>query len=222
MTRARTHIRAVGISPLIQPLLEAVLCVVVSLVHRVVTTFGMRLFRRNHDWHMAPAAEALPQTKPDIHQKASHHQHGSFSGKRSASRESRLEHPKGQADTPLETINRDSRDKPENDPGDVAPLEACPLARVPGDLSPEARRAQGEGRDPDSAQHALPKRTALSPLILTNVGIQGRLCALSRPAASSLHTQATRSWIPTPHPEPARSAESKGAGMSGESCLQSA
>ena len=148
MTRARTHIRAVGISPLIQPLLEAVLCVVVSLVHRVAATFGMRLFRRNHDWHMAPAAEALPQTKPDIHLKDPTTPTASFSG---LSRESLLDPPKGLAISPLETINRDSRDKPENDPGDVEALEAG-KARVPG-----------AGRDPDSARSADLTRTSSHP-----------------------------------------------------------
>ena len=43
---------------------------------------------------------------------------------------------------------------------------------------------------------------ALSPLIPTNVGIQGGGRTLSRPAASNLRTQHTRSRIPTPHPEP--------------------
>ena len=204
MTRARTHIRAVGISPLIQPLLEAVLCVVVSLVHRVAATFGMRFNHRPRDWHTGKMREALPQTKPDIHLKDLTSPTVSFSG---LSRESLLDHPKGLAISPLETINRDSRDKPENDPVDVEALEAG-KARVPGDLSPEARRAQGEGRDPASAHCALLTRTALTPLIPTNVGIQGRPCVLFRPAASSLHTQANRSWIPA------------FAGMSGGCCLE--
>ena len=42
----------------------------------------------------------------------------------------------------------------------------------------------------------------LSPLIPTNVGIQGELPTLSHLAASSLHTRANRSRIPTAHPEP--------------------
>ena len=42
---------------------------------------------------------------------------------------------------------------------------------------------------------------ALSPLIPTNVGIQGRTRSLSRPAASIVHTRRTRSRIPKPHPE---------------------
>jgi len=48
------------------------------------------------------------------------------------------------------------------------------------------------------ATHAL----ALSPLIPTKVGIQGRTRSLSRLAASNLRSQHTRSRIPTPHTEP--------------------
>ena len=104
MTRARSHTWAVGISPLIQLLLEAVLCVVVSLVQGVRATFRMRFKHRARDWHTGSVREALPQTKPDIHIK--------------------------EQDTSL---------------------EARPLARVPGG-----------GRDPASAQSALPTRTTIS------------------------------------------------------------
>ena len=88
-----------------------------------------------------------------------------------------MDHPTGQAVSPLEPINRDSRDKPENDPVDVATLEAG-NARVPG-----------EGWDPVSARSALSTRTALTPLIPTNVGILVRPCVLFRLAASSPHQQ---------------------------------
>jgi len=142
MTRARSHTWAVGITPLIQPLLEAVLCVVMSLVHSVVATFGMRRCGGRRDWHTHSGPSALPQTKPDIHLKDPATPTESLSA---LCRESLLEHPKGFALGPLETLNRDSRDKPENDTGGVeAPagaLEACPLARVPGG-----------GRGPASAQ----------------------------------------------------------------------
>ena len=155
MTRARSHTWAVGISPLIQPLLEAVLCVFVSLVHSVRATFGMRRWIGTRDWHTQSETSALPQTKPDIRKKASPNQQRSFSGKRSASRESRLETSWGKADRPLETLNRESRHKAENDTVGIAPivaksaeLEACLLARVPGG-----------GRGPASAQRALPART---------------------------------------------------------------
>ena len=159
MTQARTTAPGLGNPPLIQLLLEAVACAFVCLVETVRATFGMRFNRRDHDWHMTPAHDALPQTKPDTHQKASHHQQRSFSGKRSASRESWLETPWGQTDIPLETRNRDSRHKAENDTVEAATivanrddLEACLLARIPG-----------AGRDPASAQRALLTRTTVIP-----------------------------------------------------------
>ncbi len=67
MTRARPLAPGLGNPPLLQRLLDAVTCAFVCLVQGVRATFGMRFNRRPHDWHMAPAAEALPQTKPDIH-----------------------------------------------------------------------------------------------------------------------------------------------------------
>ena len=208
MTRARPLAPGLGNPPLLQRLLDAVTCAFVCLVQGVVTTFGMRSNRRPHDWHMGSSHEALPQTKPDIHLKEAPTPTVSFSG---LSRESLLDHPTGLAISPSETINQDSRDKPENDPVDVeAPEQEPGKARLPHDLLPEARRAQGEGGDPASAQSPLPKRTAFTPLIPTNVGSQGEPCALFRPAASSLPTQANRSWIPT------------FVGMSGGCCLESA
>ena len=153
MTRARSHTWAVGISPLIQPLLEAVLCVFVSLVHSVRATFGMRRWIGTRDWHTQSETSALPQTKPDIRKKASPNQQRSFSGKRSASRESRLEPQWGPADHPLEALNQDSRDKPENDTVEVEAPEpkAGLLARAPC-----------AGGDPVSAQRALLPRTSLT------------------------------------------------------------
>lgn len=141
MTRARTLASGLGNPPLLQLLLDAVTCAFVCLVQGVAATFGMRFNHRARDWHTVSVREALPQTKPDIHQKASPHQHGSFSGKRSASRESRLENPKGQADTPLETINRDSRHKAENDPVDVDRLATSLSIRVPREGGGSGQRA---------------------------------------------------------------------------------
>ncbi len=161
MTRARSHTWAVGISPLIQPLLEAVLCVVMSLVQGVVATFGMRRWIGQRDWHAQSGTQALPQTKPDIQSQDPTTPTESLSA---LCRESLLANPRGLANDPLETLNRDSRDRPENDTVDVEALEAG-KARVPGDLSLEARRAQGEGRDPASAQRALVTRTILSAVI---------------------------------------------------------
>jgi len=164
MTRARTASYGVVTPPPLDRWIDAVLMLCVCLVQGVAATFGMRLSRRTHDWHMATGEQVLPQTKPDIHIKDSTTPTESLSA---LCRESLLANPRGLASDPLETLNRDSRDKPENDTVDLeAPagaLEACPLARVPGDLSPEARRAQGEGRDPVSAHSALTSRTTVIP-----------------------------------------------------------
>ena len=166
MTRARTHIRAVGISPLIQPLLEAVLCVVVSLVHHVVTTFGMRRRRKPRDWHTQHPSSALPQTKPGIHLKDPTTPTESCSGR---SRASLLATPKGLATGPLEILNRESRDKPETDAGEV---EA-----TAGALEAGKGRVPGGGRDSARVQRALPTRTALIPLFLAFAGMSGEDCA---------------------------------------------
>ncbi len=161
MTRARPLASGLGNPPLLQRLLDAVTCAFVCLVQGVAATFGMRSWIGQRDWHTHSGTSALPQTKPDIHIKDPTTFTESLSG---LSRESLLANPRGLANDPLETLNRDSRDKPENDPVDVEALEAG-KARVPGDLSLEARRAQGEGRDPASAQSALPARTILSTVI---------------------------------------------------------
>ena len=148
MTRARTHTHGLGNPPLIQLLLDAVLCAFVSLVQGVAATFGMRFKHRARDWHTGSMREALPQTKPDIHIKDPTTLTESLSA---LCRESLLANPKGLALSPLETLNRDSRDRPENDTVDVEALEAC-KARVPG-----------EGRDPVSAHSALTTSTTVIP-----------------------------------------------------------
>ncbi len=134
MTRARNLAPGLGNPPLLQLLLDAVTCAFVCLVQGVATTFGMRFNRRTHDWHMGSSQEALPQTKPDIHTEEELTPTVSFSG---LSRESLLDHPKGLTNNPLETINQDSRDKPENDPVDVpAGVPAGVPADVPADVRP--------------------------------------------------------------------------------------
>jgi hypothetical protein len=82
------------------------------------------------------------------------------------------------------------------------PLEACPLARVPG-----------AGRDPASAHRALITRTSFSPLISAKAGIMGGPCGVFRFAASSPHIRANRSRIPA-----LILSVSKDAGMSGHGC----
>ena len=135
MTQARTNAPGLGNPPLIQLLLEAVACAFVCLVETVRATFGMRFNRRDHDWHMTPAHEALPQTKPDTYLKEAT---APTESRSALCRMSLLENPQGLADDPREAITCARDDA----------LEACPLARVPG-----------EGRDPASAQRALATRT---------------------------------------------------------------
>ena len=66
--------------------------------------------------------------------------------------------------------------------------------------NPSAPRAL-TGPPPSRGTRLATPMLALSPLIPTNVGIQGRTRTLSRLAASIVHTRRTRSRIPTPHPE---------------------
>jgi hypothetical protein len=66
---------------------------------------------------------------------------------------------------------------------------------------PSAPRAL-TGPPPSRGMRLATPTLALSPLIPTKVGIQGRTRTLFRRAASSLHTLQNRSRIPTPHPEP--------------------
>ena len=150
MTRARTASYGVVTPPPLDRWIDAVLMLFASLVQGVVATFGMRRWIGQRDWHAQSGSSALPQTKPDIHLKEDTIPTESLSA---LCRESLLEHPKGLTNDPVETRNQDSRDKPENDPVDAEALEAG-KARVPGG-----------GRDPASAQSALPTRTIPSTVI---------------------------------------------------------
>lgn len=72
MTRARNRTHGLGKPPLIQLLLEAVLCVLVSLVQGARTTRGM-IFNRTHgDWHTTSAQEDLPQATSGISSRGTH------------------------------------------------------------------------------------------------------------------------------------------------------
>jgi len=155
MTRARPASYGLGNPPPLHHWMHAVLMLVVCLVQGVAATFRMRRWIGKRDWHAQSGTSALPQTKPDIQSQDPTTPTESLSA---LCRESLLEAPKGLANDPLETLNQDSRDKPENDTGEVetpaGALEACPLARFPG-----------ECRDPASAQRALVTRTILSAVI---------------------------------------------------------
>ncbi len=159
MTRARPASYGLGNPPPLDRWIDAVLMLVVCLVQGVRATFGMRRRSSIGDWHTEAEAPALPQTKPDIQLEATQPNHAVILG---LVPRIPVGPTRGQADTPHETINRDSRDKPENDTVDVDRLVTSLSIGLPRDLSSEAQRAQGEGGDPVSARSALPTRT-ISP-----------------------------------------------------------
>ena len=72
MTRARNRTHGLGNPPLIQLLLEAVLCVLVSLVQGARTTLGMICNRTHRDWHTTSAQEDLPQATSGISSQGTH------------------------------------------------------------------------------------------------------------------------------------------------------
>ena len=114
----------------------------VSLVHHAATTLGMILNRRLRDWHTADAHEDLPQATSGNHLPETTQTHGVMLGLVPSIS---VGPTRGLANDPREAINRDARHKGEHDTVDVAPfrLEACLLARVPGEgRGPVLREAQ--------------------------------------------------------------------------------
>jgi hypothetical protein len=112
MSRARTQTREFGSQPLSQLLLAAALCAFVMIVKNVAAMFGMRRRSSGGDWHTEADANALPQTKPDIQFKDTNCTNGVILGLVPGTS---VGTPRGLATDPLETSNRDSRHKAEND-----------------------------------------------------------------------------------------------------------
>ncbi len=117
MTRARTASSGVGELTAIQPLLDAVLMLCVSLVQAAATTLKMIFNRRSRDWHTEDAREDLPQATSGTSSQGTNPTHGVILGL--VPRIS-VGPARGLANDPLETHNRDSRHKAENDSVDVA------------------------------------------------------------------------------------------------------
>ncbi len=166
-----------------QPLLEAMLRAFVWLVSNVVLACRTIFNRTTRDWHTDAAQEAQLPLPNDLTQEIL------------------------QAETT--GLSTGSGFKP------ASPAQAG--VQTPHDVrtrNPSALRALTglpPSRGTRLATRALQSNAlALSPLIPTNVGIQGRRRTLSRIAASSLHLQQNRSWIPT------------FVGMSGSCCAKSA
>ena len=123
MTRARTASSGVGNLAAIQPLLAAVLMLCVSLVQGAVTTLKMIFNRRPRDWHTDDAREALPQATSGTSSQGPITTHGVILGL--VPRIS-VGTPRGLTVIPLETHNRDSRHKAENDTAPVAARTSAP------------------------------------------------------------------------------------------------
>ena len=117
MTRARNRTQGLGNPPLIQLLLEAVLCVFVSLVQGAATTLGMIFKRTSRDWHTAIAHEDLPQATSGIQFQDNNHTHGVILG---LVPRIPVGTPWGLSIDPHEAINQDARHKAERDSADVA------------------------------------------------------------------------------------------------------
>jgi hypothetical protein len=117
MTQARTASYGVVTPPPLQRWLNAVLMLFIELVHGVATTLGMWRRVGTRDWHTQSDASALPQAKSDIHLTKDNSTHGVILGlvPRISVGPSR-----GLSIDPLETTNRDSRHRAENDTALVA------------------------------------------------------------------------------------------------------
>ena len=186
------------------------------LVSNVVSMFRTIFNRPTRDWHTDEAHDDQLPTPGDQHQ-GQQSLKPSFSGK-AAGRIPGIPVASTQGTTthsPCDT-NQDAWDKPKHDSVIVLQTGSGPSAAFPAQArvrngAEGAIWSGGPNRVTEAASYARGLQTphevrtptlALSPLIPTKVGIQGRTRSLSRLAASIPHTQHIRSRIPTPHPEP--------------------
>ena len=119
MTRARTASYGVVTPPPLDRWIEAVLMLCVSLVQGAATTLGMIFNRSHRDWHTETAHEALPQATSGISSQGTQLHPRSHSRASEARPENLCGPSRGLASDPLETNNRHSRHKAENDPARV-------------------------------------------------------------------------------------------------------
>ena len=200
MTRTQTRAYGVIAPSSRQLLLEAMLRAFVWLVSNVVSTLRTIFNRPTRDWHTGRAEEGQRPTPNDIHKRNLLGPPGSRPAVGAQRRNTTL------PDQAHQPILRDDRRS----------------APIPQDERGSFKRNGKEALILSSAQSVRPSKgerrlTALSPLMPTNVGIQGRLRTLSEPAASSLHPQQSRSWIPT-----LILSLSKDVGMRGSCCAKPA
>ncbi len=192
MTQARARAHGVVTPSLSQLSLTATLRVLVRLVLGLASTLQMILNRRPRDWHMRATHEALPRETSEIHAPKSILRDDRRCASipqdeaRERSTESRCytTHKSTEA-----LILRDREAIVSKDGGALTALST-------GSVFPEHAFPAKAGIQ--SARTArFQQGTALSPLIPTNVGIQGRSRTLSKSAASIPRTRQNRSWIPT-------------------------
>ena len=181
MTRARTASYGVVTPPPQKLLLQAVLMLCVSLVQGVTTTLGMIFKRTHHDWHTDRTHEDLPQATYANHLKEHTNTHRVILGlaPRISGGPSR-----GPAVDPLETHNRESRHKAQNDSFAGPTIQAPSLS-----FRTHAQRAI---RNPGAAHN--PWRTQL-------LGSRSRLPASGM--TTSVCGNSARPWLVAPaHPTP--------------------
>ena len=117
----------------------------------------------------------------------------------------------------LRTIfNRNTRDWHRGEAKEDQRLTSNDITQK-GTISLSSLDEVGGGGSPRLRGETEGAAAALSPLVPTNVGTQGRTQPLSRLAASTLRTQQNRSWIPR-----LILSLSKDVGMSGSCCTKSA
>jgi hypothetical protein len=174
MTRTQTRTYGVAIPSSRQPLLEAMLPAFCWLVSKVASTLGMIFNRTTRDWHTDEAREAQLPTPNDPTQKEARHSQPSFSGK-ATGRIPGIPVATTQGTTTHSHApqNQDARDKPRHDSVIVLQTGSGPSAASPAKAGIQSARNARSGN-----------RQTLSPLIPTDVGIQGTTRCLSRLAAS--------------------------------------
>ena len=173
MTRARTASFGLVTPPPLYRWIDAVLMLFAELVSYAVSTLQMVLVRRTRECHTTASPEDLPRATGGLHQET-HISQPSFSGKRAA-RIPRIPVATTQGTTTHShaTQNQDARDKPKHDSVIVLQTGSGPSAASPAKAGIQSARNARSGN-----------RQTLSPLIPTDVGIQGTTRSLSRLAAS--------------------------------------
>ena len=189
MTPARPASYGLGTPPPLQLWLHAVLMLFAELVSHAVSTLQMVLVRRTRECHTKASHDDLPRETSGNPFKETHQ--AAPTGLSQGSGLLAAFPAKAGIQTPREARTNNSsalRALTSPPPSRGTRVDRC----APRSLLSFRAKAQ-RAADPEPGSHT---RT-LSPLMPTNVGIQGRRQILSKLAASIRHTRQNRSWIPT-------------------------